>query len=127
MIDTIKLEDGKYEYLLHDNYSSEVLRHGEKWRDTTGDNFILCLVQEVLFLREKCESLTEDLQEFKDNEDMIDAAVDMAHRENPVGCLDKAELDGDGVSVTWFSNSMDYSAGRDRYWYSFKELRGDYE
>lgn len=127
MIDTLKLENGKYECILRDNYPSEVLRYGEKWRNLTGDNFVACLVQEILSLREKCVTLREELQEFKDDEDLINTAIAMAHEENPMGCLDKAEFDGDGVKVVCFSNSMDYSAGRNYRWYSFKELRNNNE
>jgi hypothetical protein len=46
----IDLMDGKYTYIRWDNGSSEVLRHGEKWRDVTGDNLIYamaCMIEDL--------------------------------------------------------------------------------
>lgn len=47
----IDLEGKKYTYIF-DNGSSEVLRYGEKWRDTTGDGFILAMAQRIEELEE---------------------------------------------------------------------------
>lgn len=63
MQETIKLENGKYEWRLHDNYSSDILRHGELWKDTTGDNFILAAMQEIVNLREELDKIYEVLEQ----------------------------------------------------------------
>ena len=59
MIESIELEDGKYEWILHDNYTSEVLRNGETWKMIVGDNFILAAMQEIGALREEVKFLLE--------------------------------------------------------------------
>lgn len=30
----ILLDNGKYRWVLYDNYASEIFRHGELWKDT---------------------------------------------------------------------------------------------
>ena len=37
---TLKLEDGKYEIRRHDDGHMDALRHGEPWRDLTGDKLV---------------------------------------------------------------------------------------
>lgn len=54
-LETLKLDNGKYEWILYDNYSSEIYRHGELWKNTTGDNFILAAMQEILDLRKELD------------------------------------------------------------------------
>lgn len=44
---TLKLEDGKYEIRRHDNGSMDALRHGEPWRDLTGDKLIGAMFDEI--------------------------------------------------------------------------------
>ena len=61
MIESIELEDGKYKWILHDNYTSEVLRNGKPWRDAVGDNFILAAMQEIGALREEVKELKSQL------------------------------------------------------------------
>ncbi len=46
----IELEGGKYIY-EQDARGSRVLRHGEPWRDLTGDKFISALADEIVRLR----------------------------------------------------------------------------
>ena len=53
----IEVYDGKYRYIQYNNGSSECFRHGERWRDTTGDGFILALAQEVCNLRHRLSRL----------------------------------------------------------------------
>lgn len=46
-VKTIELEDGKYT-VSHDNGSDfHALRHGEKWRDLTGDGLALAMVHKI--------------------------------------------------------------------------------
>ena len=45
--DIINLENGKYTY-VHEEGRQYVLRHGEQWRDLTGDKFTYLLAQEAL-------------------------------------------------------------------------------
>lgn len=40
---TISVADKKYTFIYYKDGSSEALRYGEKWRDTTGDNLIHAL------------------------------------------------------------------------------------
>ena len=52
----IAIDDGKYRIIFTqdiENNSCEffALRHGEKWRDLTGDGMVLALVQEIDRLR----------------------------------------------------------------------------
>lgn len=61
MIEQITLDNGKYKWILHDNYSSEVLRHGEKWRDTTGDNFVFAMAQKIANLEEELQKVYEEI------------------------------------------------------------------
>tara|TARA_R110000851_G_scaffold267094_1_gene419545 strand:- start:2093 stop:2305 length:213 start_codon:yes stop_codon:yes gene_type:complete len=63
MIESIELEDGKYEWILHDDYTSEVLRYGKPWRDVVGDNFIFAAMQEIGDLRGKLEEAVAILAE----------------------------------------------------------------
>jgi len=43
MIFELPLEEGKYK-VLYDNGKIEILRHGQPWRDETGDGFIHALL-----------------------------------------------------------------------------------
>lgn len=62
----IKLDDGKYTYILNDK-EHKALRHGEEWRDLTGDNLILNMGFEI-------ESLRTQLA--KANERVIDSIIE---------------------------------------------------
>ena len=53
----VEIEDGKYTYQLHPDGRSEVLRHGEPWRDTVGDKFIYCMASEIDELRQRVAEL----------------------------------------------------------------------
>lgn len=54
--------DGKYEYVRQPDFKAHVYRHGEEWRDVTGDGLILAMVQRV-------EELEECLGEMLDQHD----------------------------------------------------------
>jgi hypothetical protein len=60
--------NGKYTYVLDENYKQYVLRYGEEWRDLTGDNFVCALAGVV-------EELTNALKEIR-NADDVDLALD---------------------------------------------------
>lgn len=47
----ISLENGKYEVEV-DGGTISVLRHGELWRNETGDSFILSMIHEIESLKE---------------------------------------------------------------------------
>lgn len=47
---------GKYTFKQTANGATEALRHGEPWRDCTGDGLILALAQEVEHLRETIQA-----------------------------------------------------------------------
>ena len=47
----LELAEGKYTVILHDNYTFEALRYGEKWRDLTGDGMVFAMFQELADLR----------------------------------------------------------------------------
>ena len=55
----ILLDNGKYRWVLYDNYASEIFRHGELWKDTCGDKFLLSAMQEILDLREELDAAVE--------------------------------------------------------------------
>jgi hypothetical protein len=47
----ITVADGKYTLIQTGQGQLKALRHGEEWRDLTGDNLILALGQEIEQLR----------------------------------------------------------------------------
>ena len=51
--------DGKYEWILDGN-KLICRRHGEDWRDETGDNAILALLQEVDAIRTRISALEDE-------------------------------------------------------------------
>ena len=55
----IKLDNGKYEYLFEGNGYQCVFRHGELWRDLTGDGFTLSMAQHVETLEARNAELLE--------------------------------------------------------------------
>ena len=59
----VEIEDGKYTYQFHPDGRSEVLRHGEPWRDTVGDKFIYCMASEIEQLRQRVQELTAERNE----------------------------------------------------------------
>ena len=54
----IILENGKYEYILKDG-KQHILRHGQKWRDETGDNLILAMAHEIQRLKTKNDEMND--------------------------------------------------------------------
>ena len=62
-LESVKLDHDKYEWVLADNYTSEIYRHGELWKNTTGDNFILAAMQEILDLREELNKAIDIIEE----------------------------------------------------------------
>lgn len=54
----LSLEDGKYT-VISDRGHLTALRHGEPWRDMTGDKLIGCMVSEIESLREELARLRE--------------------------------------------------------------------
>lgn len=43
----LNLQNGKYTYVFQDDGQQYALRHGEQWRDLTGDNLTLALGQRI--------------------------------------------------------------------------------
>jgi len=60
----IKLDDGKYTYILNDK-EHKALRHGEEWRDLTGDNLILNMGFEIETLRTQLTKANERVKELE--------------------------------------------------------------
>ena len=60
----IKLDDGKYTYILNDN-EHKALRHGEEWRDLTGDNLVLNMGFEIESLRTQLAKANERVRELE--------------------------------------------------------------
>jgi len=60
----ITLENGKYTHVF-DNTTGEqtILRHGEHWRDETGDGFILAMAQEIEDLRKELDCAIEVIEQ----------------------------------------------------------------
>lgn len=56
----IELEDGKYTILHHEEHGGiTILRHGEVWRNETGDKLFLAMVHQILELQDEVEQLKE--------------------------------------------------------------------
>ena len=49
----VSVDWGKYTVIQDEKGHVRALRHGEEWRDCTGDGLILALAQEVEHLRER--------------------------------------------------------------------------
>lgn len=67
--------------------------------------------------------IKEGLDEVKELGLLEELAEMRANEECPIGCLDKIYVADGCVHVTMYSNSMDYSAGRERFVYTFEELK----
>ena len=55
----VSIEDGKYEYVCHEDGSAEALRYGERWRDCLGDKFTYCMASEIESLRKQLEVMSK--------------------------------------------------------------------
>ncbi len=55
----IELDNGKYTYIFDQN-KHIALRHGEQWRDLTGDNLILSMAFKIEDLQEKVTELSKE-------------------------------------------------------------------
>lgn len=60
----IKLDNGKYTYILNDK-EHKALRHGKEWRDLTGDNLILNMGFEIEALRTQLAKANERVRELE--------------------------------------------------------------
>ena len=60
---TVVLEDGKYAITGIETGHLEALRHGEPWRELTGDKLVLGLAQEIQELREQLAAKDKVLRE----------------------------------------------------------------
>ncbi len=54
-MESIKLYNGKYEVILNETkpFVFKALRHGEEWRDLTGDNLVLQMFFRIQELEEE--------------------------------------------------------------------------
>lgn len=50
---------GKYKYTFYQDGTSESYRNNLPWRDTTGDNLILCMAQRIKELEEEVEEYVD--------------------------------------------------------------------
>ena len=64
----IDLENGKYTYVFEDSGRQYALRHGESWRDLTGDKFVFCLAYRVHELEEEVAQLKARLDGAEDED-----------------------------------------------------------
>lgn len=60
---TVSVGEGKYAYVYDATAPVVVLRHGESWRDVTGDKFIYCLASELKDAREKIAELESQIEQ----------------------------------------------------------------
>lgn len=67
----IELDDGKYTYVF-DGGNQYALRHGEEWRDLTGDKFVYCMGAEIETLRAQLKVAQDELEAVKDERDALD-------------------------------------------------------
>ena len=68
MKDTLRVTvyDGKYTVVMDAGGRMRALRHGEEWRDLTGDGLVLALAQEIEELRDQLRRLHDDHQDAAD-------------------------------------------------------------
>jgi hypothetical protein len=52
---TVSVDNGKYTVVVEQTGGMHALRHGEKWRDLTGDKLVYSLAAEVERLRDLLE------------------------------------------------------------------------
>lgn len=64
--DIVTLDGGKYSVQLHKDGEIIALRHGEKWRDCTGDNLIYYLTESIIKLIAENQKLNDELQQVCD-------------------------------------------------------------
>ena len=65
----IELEDGKYTVLHHEEHGGiTVLRHGEPWRNETGDKLLLAMIEKIEQLTNENKRLTDRADELSDKE-----------------------------------------------------------
>lgn len=65
----IDLEDGKYTVLHHEEHGGiTVLRHGEAWRNETGDKLLLAMIEKIEELTKENKRLTDKADELSDRE-----------------------------------------------------------
>lgn len=60
----IVLENGKYTVLHENGVNLRALRHGEAWRELTGDGLVLAMAQRIEELEEQLQAIESE----KDNE-----------------------------------------------------------
>jgi hypothetical protein len=67
MLMKIKLMDGKYTYILNEATGEQTaLRHGEEWRDLSGDNLILAMAYYIKDLEEKLDKNYNKIEYYED-------------------------------------------------------------
>lgn len=67
MKESIKLDNGKYEVISHDNMKKfECTRYGESWRDLIGDNLMLSMFYRIKELEDEVKDLERQL-DYKDD------------------------------------------------------------
>lgn len=69
----IELEKGKYTVLHEDGANFRALRHGEPWRDLTGDGLVLAMAYEIERLREAVARLSEQIEDDTERAARLDA------------------------------------------------------
>lgn len=61
-MNTTQLENGKYTIVRYPDGSMECLRHGEHWRELTGDKMVGALVDKIDELENELRGLTDGIQ-----------------------------------------------------------------
>jgi ubiquinone biosynthesis protein UbiJ len=61
--------DNKYTIVFYDDGSIKAFRHGEHWRDLTGDGMVLAMLQEIDDLKEQVSHLNSLVNILKTRED----------------------------------------------------------
>ena len=63
MKETINLENGKYTISHEDGLNFNCRRHGNEWRDLTGDSLMFAMFNEMMDLYDANVTLVEKLEE----------------------------------------------------------------
>lgn len=110
----IVLEGGKYTYRCADNGAQTVHRHGELWRDFTGDKFIYRMAAKIEQLQDENAALKEELE-------LMKREVRMKADENQAIYEQLAAAQKDAERYRWLRADSRPAAWRLEYWVGYWE------
>ena len=107
----IDLYDGKYTYVCNDDGSDQhVQRYGERWRDLTGDGFVLAMAQKIEKQQERIAELEKEVNE---HEMAYEVILKMLNRCLPYMQKHDADLTSDIGIILGFTEPSELLEQRD--------------